>query len=78
MLRPFALAVVLALPTQGDAAEITVFAASSLKDALDPIAVAWGAETGNSVVIVLQCTKMGGATIACCASHDLPRRTPEP
>lgn len=51
MLRPFALAVVLALPTQGDAAEITVFAASSLKDALDPIAVAWGAETGNSVVI---------------------------
>lgn len=46
-----ALAVLLALPTQAFAAEITVFAAASLKDALDPIAVTWQAETGNTVVV---------------------------
>jgi molybdate transport system substrate-binding protein len=33
------------------AAEVTVFAAASLKPALDPIAADWGAATGNTVTI---------------------------
>lgn len=41
----------LALPATAQAAEITVFAAASLKTALDPIAADWQKATGNSVVI---------------------------
>lgn len=40
---------VLSLPVS--AAEVTVFAASSLKTALDEVAAAWRAETGNSAAI---------------------------
>lgn len=50
-MRRIAFALLLAWPTQGLAAEITVFAAASLKDALDPIAAHWQAETGNGVVV---------------------------
>ncbi|GLS88172.1 molybdate ABC transporter substrate-binding protein [Cypionkella aquatica] len=41
----------LAFPVAAPAAEITVFAAASLKNALDSIAADWQKETGNSVVI---------------------------
>lgn len=40
-----------ALPGAVLAAEITVFAAASLKNALDAIAADWSADTGNTVVI---------------------------
>lgn len=46
-----ATALTLALPAAAMAAEITVFAAASLKNALDAIAADWQAETGNTVVI---------------------------
>lgn len=46
-----ALATALALPGLASAAEITVFAASSLKAALDMIAADWEKSTGNTVVI---------------------------
>lgn len=46
-----ALLAALSLPLPVAAAEITVFAASSLKTALDRIAADWQAETGNSAVI---------------------------
>lgn len=39
------------LPGAAISAEVVVFAASSLKPALDPVASLWQAETGNSVVI---------------------------
>ena len=45
------LALGLCLPGLAGAAEITVFAAASLKNALDQIAADWQAETGNTVVI---------------------------
>ena len=45
------LALALALPTSAQAEEITVFAAASLKTALDEIAATWTAETGNAAVI---------------------------
>lgn len=41
----------LALPGTARAEEITVFAAASLKTALDAIAAVWQADTGNTVVI---------------------------
>lgn len=41
----------LALPVVSHAADITVFAASSLKTALDAIAADWEKQTGNHVVI---------------------------
>lgn len=41
----------LALPSLAMADDLTIFAASSLKNALDPIATAWQAQTGDSVVI---------------------------
>ena len=41
----------LALPAAAKAGEITVFAAASLKTALDRIAADWQEETGNTVVI---------------------------
>jgi molybdate transport system substrate-binding protein len=41
----------LALPNHALAAEITVFAAASLKNALDQVAADWQKQTGNSVVI---------------------------
>jgi molybdate transport system substrate-binding protein len=41
----------LALPNHALAAEITVFAAASLKNALDQVAADWQKKTGNSVVI---------------------------
>ncbi len=48
-MRAFVLALLLPLPAMAD--DVTVFAAASLKTALDPIAEGWGAETGNSVTI---------------------------
>jgi molybdate transport system substrate-binding protein len=41
----------LCLPSQALAEEITVFAAASLKNALDQVAADWQKQTGNSVVI---------------------------
>lgn len=41
----------LTLPASAMAEDITVFAASSLKNALDAIAAQWQADTGNSVTI---------------------------
>lgn len=49
LVRGLALALLLALPAQ--AAEVTVFAAASLKTALDEVAAGWGAATGNTVVV---------------------------
>ena len=49
LLRTALLSLFLAAPVQ--AAEVTVFAASSLKTALDQIAADWQAETGNRAVI---------------------------
>lgn len=46
-----ALAAALALPAGARAAEITIFAAASLKNALDEIAAGWSAETGNKATI---------------------------
>ena len=46
----------MALPSAAQAEEITVFAAASLKNALDTIATDWQAETGNSVVISYEST----------------------
>lgn len=41
----------LALPASAQADEVTVFAAASLKNALDTIAADWQKQTGNTVVI---------------------------
>ena len=49
MLRVILLALLMAAPAR--AAEVTVFAAASLKTALDDIAAAWQAETGHSATI---------------------------
>jgi molybdate transport system substrate-binding protein len=49
MLRVILLALLLAAPAR--AAEVTVFAAASLKTALDEIAATWQAGTGHSVAI---------------------------
>jgi molybdate transport system substrate-binding protein len=49
LLRIILLVLVLAAPAR--AAEVTVFAAASLKTALDRVAADWQAETGNRVVI---------------------------
>lgn len=49
MLRVILLALLLAAPAR--AAEVTVFAAASLRTALDDIAAAWQAETGHSATI---------------------------
>jgi molybdate transport system substrate-binding protein len=46
-----AFAATLALPVSAKAEEITVFAAASLKNALDTIAADWQAQSGNTVVI---------------------------
>lgn len=46
-----ALGLTVGSPGGASAEEITVFAASSLKNALDQIAADWQAETGNTVVI---------------------------
>lgn len=46
-----ALTAALAMPAGACAAEITVFAASSLKTALDAIAADWEKQTGNTVLI---------------------------
>lgn len=50
-LLAIALSTALALPGLASAAEITVFAAASLKTALDTIATDWEKSTGNTVVI---------------------------
>lgn len=50
MRRP-ALVLALAVAPPALAEEVTVFAAASLKDALDRVAAAWEAETGHSVTI---------------------------
>lgn len=50
-LLALALSTALAVPGFASAAEITVFAASSLKTALDAIAADWEKATGNTVVI---------------------------
>ncbi len=50
--RPLALAALLALsPFAARSDDVTVFAAASLKDALDAIAADWQARTGNTAVI---------------------------
>ena len=49
MLRVILLALLMAAPAR--AAEVTVFAAASLKTALDDIAAAWQAETGHSATM---------------------------
>jgi len=49
MLRVILLALLFAAPAR--AAEVTVFAAASLKTALDEIAAAWEAETGHSATM---------------------------
>lgn len=46
----------LALPAAAQAEEITVFAAASLKNALDSIAADWQQQTGNTVVISYEST----------------------
>ncbi|OYU39638.1 MAG: molybdate ABC transporter substrate-binding protein [Pseudorhodobacter sp. PARRP1] len=46
----------LALPASARAEEITVFAAASLKNALDTIAADWQQQTGNTVVISYEST----------------------
>jgi molybdate transport system substrate-binding protein len=52
VLRPFVLTALLALlPRFAGAGEVTVFAAASLKTALDEIAASWQAETGSAVAI---------------------------
>lgn len=50
-LLALALSTALALPGLASAAEITVFAAASLKTALDAVAADWQKSTGNTVVI---------------------------
>jgi len=47
----FCLAAALAAPVQAAAEDITVFAAASMKNALDEIVTAWNAETGNKAVV---------------------------
>ncbi len=49
MLRAVLLVLMMATPAR--AAEVTVFAAASLKTALDEIAAEWQADTGHSVVV---------------------------
>lgn len=49
--RALAFSAAFALPATAQAEEITVFAAASLKTALDEIAAGWSAETGHSAVI---------------------------
>ena len=49
--RALALVLILALPARASAADLTVFAASSLKTALDAIAADWQTATGHAVVI---------------------------
>lgn len=51
LLAALVLSTSLALPSLAAAEEITVFAASSLKNALDAIAADWQAQTGNTVAI---------------------------
>ncbi len=46
----------LALPASAQADEVTVFAAASLKNALDTIAADWQKQTGNTVVISYEST----------------------
>ncbi|MCU0802456.1 MAG: molybdate ABC transporter substrate-binding protein [Rhodobacteraceae bacterium] len=48
-MRALILALLLPVPAMADA--VTVFAAASLKSALDPIAEIWSAETGHTVTI---------------------------
>jgi molybdate transport system substrate-binding protein len=48
-MRALILALLLPVPAMAD--EVTVFAAASLKTALDPIAEVWSAETGHQVTI---------------------------
>lgn len=50
------LLVSLALPASAQADEVTVFAAASLKNALDTIAADWQQQTGNTVVISYEST----------------------
>ena len=45
------LALLMATATPAAAEDVTVFAAASLKTALDAIAADWQAETGNKVVV---------------------------
>jgi len=51
LIRLATLLISLALPASAQAEEITVFAAASLKNALDAIAADWQNETGNTVLI---------------------------
>ena len=49
LMRALILALLLPLPAMAD--DVTVFAAASLKSALDRVATAWSAETGHQVLI---------------------------
>ncbi|MDZ4392762.1 molybdate ABC transporter substrate-binding protein [Cypionkella sp.] len=60
-----------ALPVSAFAEEITVFAAASLKNALDSIAADWQKETGNSVVISYESTAKLAKQIEQSAPADL-------
>lgn len=51
VLSALVLSTLLAMPLAASAAEITVFAAASLKTALDTIAADWGKKTGDKVTI---------------------------
>jgi molybdate transport system substrate-binding protein len=51
VLSALVLSTLLAMPLAASAAEITVFAAASLKTALDTIAADWGKKTGGKVTI---------------------------
>ncbi|MEC3861707.1 molybdate ABC transporter substrate-binding protein [Mesobacterium sp. TK19101] len=53
ILRPLALLVLLAAPFAAQASDVTVFAAASLKTALDDIAARYHAETGNTANVSL-------------------------
>ena len=63
------LSTALALPAS--AAEITVFAASSLKTALDTIAADWGKQTGNTVTISYESSAKLAKQIQAGAPADL-------
>lgn len=71
MRLPRLLAVILTLATPATADEITVFAASSLKPALDPIAADWQAATGDRVQIAYDGSAKLAQQIAAGAPADV-------
>ena len=67
-LRQTALAALLLLPTAARADEITVFAAASLKTALDAVAADWQARSGHTAVIAYA----GSSALAKQIQQDAP------